>query len=128
MWNVLKEKFCQMLHKGLSIIKVLAVLPDALICVMRTSVKLLPLICVVYAMLCGIYRSKGGGKGGKKRERGGEGTKDAGRRKWRKGEKRGGRERGRRLRGMLGRKQGRRREGREGSGEGRQEKGKVKPA
>lgn len=77
-----------MLHKGLGFIKILAVLPDALICVTCTSVKPLPLICVVYAMFCRIYKSKGGGKGGKKRERAGEGRKkevEEGRERGRKG-------------------------------------------
>ena len=59
-------------------------------CVMCTSVKLLPLICVVYAMFCRICKSKGGRKGGKKREMAGEGRKDAGGRRWRKGEEGGG--------------------------------------
>lgn len=125
----MKEKFCQMLYKRLSVIKILAVLPDALIGATCISVKPLPLICVVYAMFCRIYRSKGGGKGGKKRERGGEGRKDAGRSKWRKGEKRKGRERKgkrkeveRHVRKTVGKEErGKRRQGRRETGEGKSE-------
>lgn len=77
-----------MLHKGLGFIKILAILPDALICVTCTSVKPLPLICVVYAMFCRIYKSKGGGKGGKKRglERAGKMQEEGGGGRERKGE------------------------------------------
>lgn len=70
LWNVWEENFCQMLHKGLSSIGILAVLPDALICATCNLVKPFPLICVVYAMVRGIYKGEEGGKGGKKRERG----------------------------------------------------------
>lgn len=58
-----------MLHKGLSSIGILAVLPDALICATCDLVKPFPLICVVYAMVRGIYKGEEGGKGGKERER-----------------------------------------------------------
>ena len=101
----MKEKFCQMLYKRLSVIKILAVLPDALIGATCISVKPRPLICVVYAMFWRIYRREVGREGRRERgvERAGKMQEEVSGGRERNGREGKGRERGRRLRGMLGR-------------------------